>query len=111
MDELSRAGMPPLVTVGEPGAHGATVAGMQGIGVSTPIAAAVAAATMGFAGDMHTPKVMIFTMGAKSMIVAAGITNVEVVGADVATSALGAAPNVHISIAPVQTCIGMGLSS
>jgi len=103
IDELSRAGNPPFVTVGEPGAHGAAVAGIQGIGVSTPNAAAVALATTGFAGDMHIPKGMIFTMGAKSMIVAAGIDDVEVVGADVATSVLGAIPNVHISIAPVQT--------
>ena len=103
MDELSRAGKPPFVTVGEPGVHGATVAGMQGMGVRTPNAAAVAAATVGFAGDIHIPNGMIFAMGAKSMIVAAGITEVEVVGADVATSVLGATPNVHISIAPVQT--------
>jgi hypothetical protein len=39
------AGLPPIVTVGEPGVHGATVLGMQGWGVKTPNAAAVAAAT------------------------------------------------------------------
>ena len=34
-----------------PGAHGAVITGTQGIGVSTPIAAAVAEATVGFAID------------------------------------------------------------
>jgi hypothetical protein len=36
---------------------------MQGMGVSTPMAAAVAAATMGFAGDMHIAKGMMLAMG------------------------------------------------
>jgi hypothetical protein len=36
---------------------------MHGIGVSTPMAAAVAAATAGFAGDMHMPNGMMLTMG------------------------------------------------
>jgi hypothetical protein len=36
---------------------------MQGMGVRTPMAATVAAATIGFAGDMHMPNGMIFTMG------------------------------------------------
>ena len=43
MDELFSAGILPINTVGEPGAHGAAVTGIQGIGVSTPSAAAVAA--------------------------------------------------------------------
>ncbi len=60
---LSSVGMLPSRTVGAPGTHGATVIGMHGMGVNTPIAAAVAAATIGFAGDMHMPNGMIFTMG------------------------------------------------
>jgi hypothetical protein len=39
------AGLLPIMTVGEPGAHGAVVTGIQGCGVNTPIAADVAAAT------------------------------------------------------------------
>ena len=39
------AGLPPIKTVGEPGVQGVPVAGMQGWGVNTPNAAAVAAAT------------------------------------------------------------------
>ena len=46
-----------------PGTHGAEVAGMHGMGVNTPIAAAVAAATAGFAGDMHMPNGMMFAIG------------------------------------------------
>ena len=37
--------------VGDPGAQGAGMTGTHGIGVRTPSAAAVAAATVGFAGD------------------------------------------------------------
>lgn len=58
------AGWPPTNTVGEPGAHGAAVTGTQGIGVSTPIAAAVAAATCGLAGQLHIPNGMTLTIGA-----------------------------------------------
>src|SRR6266478_6291841 len=57
MEELLRAGCLPIKTVGDPGVHGAVVAGMQGMGVNTPRAAAVAEATVGFAMDMHIPKV------------------------------------------------------
>jgi hypothetical protein len=63
VEALSSAGIPPNVTVGTPGVQGVVVFGMQGIGVSTPSAAAVAAATVGFAGDMQTPNGMIFTVG------------------------------------------------
>ena len=48
---LFTAGFPPTNTVGEPGAQGAAVTGTHGCGVRTPIAAAVAAATCGFAMD------------------------------------------------------------
>jgi hypothetical protein len=67
-----RAGTPPILTVGEPGAQGAVITGTQGTGVSTPEAAVVAVATAGLVGVMHIPNVGIFTKGAKSMIVAAG---------------------------------------
>src|SRR3954470_17818047 len=63
VDVLSSVGMLPSSTVAAPGTQGATVIGIHGIGVSTPIAAAVAAATIGFAGDMHMPKGMILTKG------------------------------------------------
>jgi hypothetical protein len=36
---------------------------MHGIGVRTPMAAEVAAATVGFASDIHTPKGMMLVIG------------------------------------------------
>jgi hypothetical protein len=36
---------------------------MHGMGVSTPIAAAVAEATSGLAGDIHIPNGIIFVIG------------------------------------------------
>ena len=58
-----RAGILPTRTVGDPGAHGAGVFGMHGIGVSTPIAADVADATAGLARLIQTPIGAMFTMG------------------------------------------------
>jgi hypothetical protein len=104
---LSSAGKLLIITVGAPGTHGATVAGMQGIGVNTPSAAAVAEATSGLAMLMHMPNVGMFVIGAKSMIVAAGMLLTIVVGALVALSGAGATPNVHVINAPVTTCCGM----
>ena len=48
------------------------MAGMHGCGVSTPRAADVAAATCGFASDVHIPKVAMFVIGTMSWIVATG---------------------------------------
>jgi hypothetical protein len=81
--------------------------GMQGIGVSTPIAAAVAAATIGFAGDMHAPNGMMFTRGILSMMLASGISLVKTMFVGRTTSELGAIPIVHIMVAPMQTCIAI----
>jgi hypothetical protein len=92
------------ITVAAPGTQGAVVAGMHGIGVKTPNAAAVAAATTGFAGDMHIPKGMMLVIGMLSMILAAGISLVIIIFVGRTTSELGATPNVHIIIAPIQTC-------
>ena len=106
MEVLLSAGMPPIITVGEPGTQGATVFGIQGMGVKTPKAAAVAAATVGLASDIHTPKVGMFTMGLLSMILAAGVPAfVLLIGSTF--SALGAAPNAHIIIEPVVTRSGI----
>ena len=63
VEVLFKAGCFPIMTVSDPGVQGDVVTGMQGIGVSTPSAAAVAEATVGLAMDMHMPKVGMFTMG------------------------------------------------
>jgi hypothetical protein len=76
---------------------------MQGIGVNTPKAAVVAAATSGLEGDMHIPKGMILVIGMWSMMLASGIWFVNTLFVGRTTSELGAAPNVHCIIAPMQT--------
>jgi len=55
--------MLPNKTVGAPGIQGAIVMGIHGIGVKTPKAAAVAAITIGFAAQLHTPKGMTLRKG------------------------------------------------
>jgi hypothetical protein len=76
---------------------------MQGMGVSTPIAAAVAAATSGFEGDMHMPNGMMLVMGILSMMLASGTSPVKTALVGNTTSELGAIPKVHVIIAPMQT--------
>jgi hypothetical protein len=51
LEESFSAGLFFIITLAEPGAQGAVVNGIHGIGVSTPDAAAVAEATVGFAID------------------------------------------------------------
>jgi hypothetical protein len=68
---------------------------MQGIGVSTPNAAAVAAATAGFAGDMHMPNGMMFTKGTLSMMFASGWFPVLTRFTGSTTRLLGAMPIMH----------------
>jgi hypothetical protein len=100
VEVLSRAGMPPICTFSEPGAHGLTTAGMHGCGVRTPSAALVAAATCGFAIDMHIPKVGMFA-GVKSATVPTGVPAVTII--PVAAKVAGIAPKLQVSCAPVQT--------
>lgn len=101
---LFKAGKLAIITVDEPGAQGAVVTGVQGIGVSTPNAAAVAAATAGLAGDLHIAKGGILTKGLLSIILAAGLFSAMVLLAGKTTNVLGAAPIVHIRLAPMFTC-------
>ena len=104
VEVLLSAGELLISTVGEPETQGAGVAGTQGIGVSTPKAAAVADATVGLAMEEHTPKGMMFTRGTWSIMVAASGPPANVGGPlGITTKELGAAPNVHCSIAPIHT--------
>src|SRR3954469_4577449 len=106
VETLSSAGMPPSMTVEAPGAQGATVFGMHGIGVNTPRAAAVAEATVGFDGDMHMPKVGMFIIGLLSMMLAAGAP-ILVLLAGGKLKARGATQKVHIIIEPAVINIGI----
>ena len=97
------AGLFLIMTVGDPGVHGAVVTGMQGMGVSTPSAAEVAAATCGLDGVVHMPNGMIFFMGMLSIIVAAGTLPALTRFSGVTTIVDGATPKEHINIAPIVT--------
>jgi hypothetical protein len=110
LDVSSSAGMLPRSTVGVPGAQGAGVMGTQGMGVSTPIAAAVAEATVGLARLVHIPNGMMLTMGTLSMMFAAGMLPVIILLTGKTTRVLGARPKEHCSVAPAQTCMGMVVS-
>jgi hypothetical protein len=106
VDVSFRAGALARITVGEPGAHGAGVIGTQGMGVSTPSAAVVAAATAGLAGQVHMPKGGMLTIGTWSRMLAAIIEPVTM-GLGVALSMLGTRPKVQVIEALVQVCMGM----
>src|SRR3954468_9058475 len=99
-EELFRAGMFPMRTVGAPTAQGAAVTGIHGIGVRTPRAAAVAAATMGFAMELHIPKGRTLTIGLLSMMLAAGTVAITRFAGST-DSALGATPKLHCIMAPM----------
>lgn len=89
-------------TVEEPGAHGAVVTGMQGMGVKTPKAAAVADATDGFAIELHIAKGMIFSIGTLSMMLAmGGVVMTFFFGRTVKER--GAVPKLHLIIALLHT--------
>src|SRR6516225_8028366 len=104
---LSRVGVSANKTVGAPGTQGASVTGIQGMGVSTPSAAAVAAATAGFAGETHIPNGMMLTIGSLSMIVASGWSPVLTRLTGKTTKVAGARPKLHWRVAPLHTCCAM----
>lgn len=102
LESLVRAGFPPMSTVGLPGTHGPGMTGMQGMGVNTPIAAAVAAATVGFAIEVQVAKGGMFTIGIWSKTEArAWLDMTLAAGSTLRTE--GAAPKVHCMAAPPHT--------
>ena len=98
---LSSAGWPPIVTAGDPGTQGEAVAGMQGFGAKGGVL------TAGFAGLLHRPNGLMFTKGAKSMIVAAAPLLPRVGFAGDAASIDGAAPKLQVRTAPSTTRTAM----
>jgi hypothetical protein len=107
LESLLSAATPSTVVNDAPGDHGPVITGMQGIGVSTPIAAAVAAATSGFACVWHMPNGATFTMGMMSFTVATGISAADAGPMGKIVSDDGARPWSHRSIAPWQTSFDM----
>ncbi|MBP1703954.1 MAG: hypothetical protein H6Q38_3061 [Chloroflexi bacterium] len=91
------------MTVGDPGDHGTVVTGTQGWGVSTPLAAEVAAATWGFERVLHIPKAMMFDIGILSITVAAGMELAMTRFMGCTFIVLGATPKLHMSIPPLTT--------
>jgi len=108
-DALLSAGAFRTRVVGSPGAHGEMLDGMQGIGVRTPRAAAVAPATCGFAMLLHMPNGLMFAMGLLSMMFAghcaAGFVGLS---GTVTISSLVPRPIEHVNIEPLHT--GMEIS-
>ena len=102
----SRAGVLPMRIVVEPGAQGPAGIGMHGCGVSTPIAAEVAAATNGFAIAVHIPKGRILVIGMLSKIVAAGGAALTLCTGRT-DKVLGTSPNEQFKMAPEVTTLGM----
>src|SRR4051812_40374475 len=108
LEVLFKAGGPPILHPIEPGTQG-TVTGMQGMGVKTPSAAAVAAATVGLAIDVHMPNGGMLVMGIQSMIVAAGAPAFVLLTGNT-FSADGARPKEHIITAPEVTSCGITIT-
>lgn len=97
------AGLPPTITVGQGGAHGATIAGMQGPGIPK-------AANDGIDGDLHIPNGRIFTNGKLSIIFAIGVVVVTLpAGSTLNTD--GVIPKEHINCAVPQTAKDIVFSS
>jgi hypothetical protein len=105
VEPATRTGTPPASVCGAIGIHGAGTAGTHGIGVSTPSAAAVAAATVGFASDWHIPNGAMLAPGAMSVMTASGRPSTIGLGATTA-SVDGAIPKVQAIIAP-ETAHGL----
>jgi hypothetical protein len=100
---LVRAGMFSTNTSAFPGIHGVVIAGMQGAGVGTPMAAAVAEMTAGFMGDEHMPKDEILVPGAKSLIFSFGMFDKNTFREGFAINGHGAIPKEQVIIAPEVT--------
>jgi hypothetical protein len=89
-----------IMTIAEPGDHGAASTGTHGMGVSTPWAAAVAAATPGFTWVVQRPNGAMLMFGWYAMTDAAGFSLASVALAGSTASADGAVPALHWSVAP-----------
>jgi hypothetical protein len=107
IDPVVRAWFPPIVVRSAPGTQRPITAGLHGIGVSTPSAALVAAATVGFAKLMHIPKVMMFIPGTVSCTEAAGWPSIITLLIGMTISDDGAMPKLHCMTAPLTTEGGM----
>ena len=81
--------------------------GTHGIGVSVPMAAAVADATVGLAIDRHIPNGAMLTIGWLSEILALGFPAKRTVLAGKTVSAAGVVPILHFICALLHTYVGI----
>ena len=109
LDSIDAAGMPITVTLAAGGAQGAGTTGMQGIGVSTPIAADVAAETCGFDIDVHIAKGMMLVIGTIMFVVRTGMFIELAWFIGTTDTGDGAVPNEHWQVVPCVTSIGMAV--
>jgi hypothetical protein len=103
VEPATKAGLPPIVVVGAFGVHGPVTAGVHGIGVSTPRAAAVADATAGLLRLEHIANDPTFSIGTMSAIAAAGMPSIVTRAAGRTDRVAGATPKLHCSMAPAVT--------
>jgi hypothetical protein len=103
VEPATSAGLPPMVVRGAVGIQVPAIAGTHGIGVSTPSAAAVAAATVGLAMLEHIPNGAMLTIGAMSAIAAAGRPSMVTLLIGRTLRVVGARPKEHCNNAPVVT--------
>ena len=103
------AGMFPMSVFAAPGFQGPAGTGTHGMGVSTPSAAAVAAATVGFARLMHMPNGGMFIIGTMSLIVAAGLPSMSTRLVGSTFNVEGATPKLQVNIAVAVTFGGIGV--
>lgn len=82
-----------------PGIQGATTLGIHGMGVSTPMAAEVAEATVGLDSELHMPNEGMLTMGLKSMMLAMGLLASMTRFSGVTMSLQGVMPKLHWRVA------------
>jgi hypothetical protein len=109
VESLARHGFPSARHFAWVAIQGPATAGTHGCGVSTPKAAAVAAATVGLPKDEHIPQPEILTLGAKSCIVATGFPSASTILCEVTLNVAGVVPKGHSTVAPAATIIPINI--
>lgn len=105
---LLSAGKLPTITVGDPGAQGAAMTGVQGAGVNSTGGGRLVA---GLATLLHIPKGGILAIGLLSIMVAIGLEETIAVVCELTMRVPGAVPKEHIIFALIHTHIPKSFAS